>query len=104
MEREAIRPNVLGKFSDLLVSIETHPAMLRYLDNAQSVGQESMVVQRGAKRNQPGHDAHRAEIGGQHRPGERSQPGQREQQTQEETERETPRAHVFPSGDKARRA
>jgi uncharacterized protein (DUF1800 family) len=32
-EREAIRPHVLGNFSDLLLAAETHPAMLLYLDN-----------------------------------------------------------------------
>jgi len=32
-EREAIRPQVLGRFSDLLLAVETHPAMLLYLDN-----------------------------------------------------------------------
>ncbi|HVW70957.1 MAG TPA: DUF1800 family protein, partial [Steroidobacteraceae bacterium] len=31
-EREAIRPHVLGNFSDLLLAVETHPAMLLYLD------------------------------------------------------------------------
>src|SRR5262249_21265724 len=33
-EREAIRPHVLGKFADLLLAAENHPAMLIYLDNA----------------------------------------------------------------------
>ena len=33
----AIRPNVLGKFADLLKAVAHHPAMLVYLDNAQSV-------------------------------------------------------------------
>jgi uncharacterized protein (DUF1800 family) len=37
-EREAIRPNVLGSFADLLVAAETHQAMLLYLDNHLSVG------------------------------------------------------------------
>lgn len=36
-EREAIRPHVLGRFRDLLGSTARHPAMLLYLDNAQSV-------------------------------------------------------------------
>lgn len=34
---EAIRPNALGRFEDLLIATATHPAMLFYLDNAQSV-------------------------------------------------------------------
>jgi uncharacterized protein (DUF1800 family) len=45
MEREAIRPHVLGKFQDLLLAVEQHPAMLLYLDNAQSVGPGSRAAQ-----------------------------------------------------------
>ena len=33
-EREAIRPHVLGRFADMLLAVESHPAMLFYLDNA----------------------------------------------------------------------
>jgi uncharacterized protein (DUF1800 family) len=40
-EREAIRPYSLGKFADLLQAVESHPAMLFYLDNAQSMGANS---------------------------------------------------------------
>ncbi len=40
-EREAIRPNVLGRFADMLLAAETHPAMLIYLDNARSTGPNS---------------------------------------------------------------
>jgi uncharacterized protein (DUF1800 family) len=40
-EREAIRPYVLGGFADMLHAVESHPAMLHYLDNAQSVGPNS---------------------------------------------------------------
>ena len=40
-EREAIRPNVLGKFEDLLLATVRHPAMLIYLDNAYSIGPDS---------------------------------------------------------------
>lgn len=40
-EREAIRPHVFGRFSDLLVAVETHPAMLVYLDNVRSIGPNS---------------------------------------------------------------
>ena len=36
-EREAIRPNVLGKFEDLLIATAQSPAMLFYLDNWQSI-------------------------------------------------------------------
>ncbi len=37
-EREAIRPHVLGRFTDLVAAVESHPAMLFYLDNVQSMG------------------------------------------------------------------
>ena len=40
-EREAIRPHVLGRFADMLAAVEQHPAMLTYLDNAQSVGRNA---------------------------------------------------------------
>lgn len=50
MEREAIRPHVLGNFGDLLAAVETHPGMLLYLDNAVSVGDDSMLAQRVERR------------------------------------------------------
>ncbi len=40
-EREAIRPHVFGRFEDLLIAVETHPAMLHYLDQRQSIGPNS---------------------------------------------------------------
>jgi len=49
-EREAIRPHVLGSFSDLLLAAETHPAMQLYLDNYLSVGPHSSVAQRRVRR------------------------------------------------------
>ncbi|HEY1543696.1 MAG TPA: DUF1800 family protein [Xanthobacteraceae bacterium] len=48
-EREAIRPHVLGHFADMLLAVESHPAMLRYLDNARSIGPDSIA----------GHNQHR---------------------------------------------
>lgn len=45
-EREAIRPHVFGRFEDLLVAAESHPAMLLYLDQAQSVGPNSVLGER----------------------------------------------------------
>ena len=42
-EREAIRPHVLGKFADLLLAVESHPAMLVYLNNASSMGPNSIA-------------------------------------------------------------
>jgi uncharacterized protein (DUF1800 family) len=38
---EAIRPHVTGRFEDMLVAVMRHPAMLRYLNNAGSVGPDS---------------------------------------------------------------
>lgn len=43
-EREAIRPHVFGGFENLLVASSTHPAMLTYLDQAQSIGPESRAA------------------------------------------------------------
>ena len=40
-EREAIRPHVLGRFADMLLAVESHPGMLFYLDNVQSMGANS---------------------------------------------------------------
>ena len=45
LEFEAIRPHVLGKFSDMLLAVEQHPAMLIYLDQAQSIGPDSRAGQ-----------------------------------------------------------
>src|SRR6267142_4498559 len=42
-EREAIRANLTGRFADMLVAVETHPAMLIYLDNAGSIGPNSVA-------------------------------------------------------------
>jgi uncharacterized protein (DUF1800 family) len=42
-EREAIRAHVLGRFGDMLQAVEGHPAMLLYLDNAQSIGPNSVA-------------------------------------------------------------
>ncbi|TPJ44763.1 DUF1800 family protein [Mesorhizobium sp. B2-5-13] len=53
-EREAIRPFVLGRFADMLVAVERHPAMLFYLDNQQSIGPDSRAGknrQRGLNEN-----------------------------------------------------
>ncbi len=41
-EREAIRPHVLGRFEDMLLAAESHPAMLFYLDNSVSIGPGSV--------------------------------------------------------------
>jgi len=45
-ENEAIRPNIMGKFADLLIAAVRHPAMLLYLDQAQSFGPDSAFATR----------------------------------------------------------
>ncbi|HEU5481498.1 MAG TPA: DUF1800 domain-containing protein [Sphingomicrobium sp.] len=50
LEFEAIRPHVLGRFADMLVAVEQHPAMLLYLDQAQSLGPSSRAARFGRKR------------------------------------------------------
>ena len=42
-EREAVRPHVLGRFQDMLAAVESHPAMLFYLDNTVSIGPNSVA-------------------------------------------------------------
>jgi uncharacterized protein (DUF1800 family) len=49
-ETEAIRPHVFGRFADLLVAAETHPAMLLYLDQTQSVGPNSRAAMQPRRR------------------------------------------------------
>jgi len=63
-EREAIRPHIGGRFEDLLRSAVMHPGLLRYLDNEQSAGPHSQVVQRRAR-------AAFAKVGGDNAPGPR---------------------------------
>ena len=50
MEREAIRPRVIGHFTDLLFAVERHPAMLLYLDNAASIGPNSRAASLAGRR------------------------------------------------------
>lgn len=50
LENEAIRPNLSGRFADLLFAAESHPAMILYLDNQGSIGPNSSLAQRAAKR------------------------------------------------------
>jgi len=42
-EREVIRTHVLDRFADMLLAAEGHPAMLLYLDNALSMGPNSVA-------------------------------------------------------------
>lgn len=48
-EREAIRPHLFGHFEDMLLAVETHPAMLAFLDNAQSIGPDSRAGARSKR-------------------------------------------------------
>jgi len=45
-EREAIRPHVFGRFEDMLIAAESHPAMLDFLDNRLSIGPNSSAGRR----------------------------------------------------------
>ena len=49
-ENEAIRPNITGKFADLLIAVEQHPAMIVYLDNQRSIGPGSKLGRRAIRR------------------------------------------------------
>lgn len=62
-EREAIRPHVAGRFDAMLAAAVRHPAMLRYLDNDQSAGPRSRLVQRLGRRPMEG-DTPRPRISG----------------------------------------
>ena len=42
-EREAIRPHVLGRFGDMLTAATRHPTMLKFLQNDQSFGPNSVA-------------------------------------------------------------
>ncbi|OUR85029.1 hypothetical protein A9Q75_00380 [Colwellia psychrerythraea] len=43
LEREAIAPNLLGNFGEMLLAVEQHPAMLIYLNNEKSFGANSRM-------------------------------------------------------------
>jgi uncharacterized protein (DUF1800 family) len=44
--RDVIRPHAMGKFEDLLEAVAHSPAMMIYLDNAQSIGPDSLAAER----------------------------------------------------------
>lgn len=48
-ERDAIRAHAFGRFEDLLVATAESPAMLVYLDNAESVGPDSRAGQSSSR-------------------------------------------------------
>ena len=47
--RDTIRPHALGKFEDLLEAVAHSPAMLVYLDNAESTGPHSVAATRAER-------------------------------------------------------
>lgn len=49
-ERDVLRPRALGKFEDLLEATAHSPAMLLYLDNASSIGPDSLAAERADRR------------------------------------------------------
>ena len=53
-ERDVIRTHVLGRFEDMVLASAKHPAMLAYLDNAQSIGPNSPAARRGGRGRRPG--------------------------------------------------
>ena len=52
-EQEAIRAHMFGRFEDMLAASSSHPAMLLYLDQAQSIGPGSIVAQRAGRAGHP---------------------------------------------------
>src|SRR5882757_8639446 len=63
LENEAIRPHVGGRFVELLTAVEQHPAMIAFLDNQYSVGQDSMAAHFASQRLGAGLDAPKRQFG-----------------------------------------
>jgi uncharacterized protein (DUF1800 family) len=63
LENEAIRPRVCGRFPELLLAVETHPAMITYLDNQQSVGPDSELGARANRHRLFASDAPKGKTG-----------------------------------------
>ncbi|WP_017667904.1 DUF1800 domain-containing protein [Sandarakinorhabdus sp. AAP62] len=53
LEFEAIRPHIGGRFIDMLLAVTRHPGMQFYLDQAQSIGPNSLLGQAARRRNAP---------------------------------------------------
>ncbi|MDG2392815.1 MAG: DUF1800 domain-containing protein [Thalassotalea sp.] len=47
LEREAIAPNLLGNFDEMLLAVSKHPAMLIFLNNERSFGPNSRIGKKG---------------------------------------------------------
>jgi uncharacterized protein (DUF1800 family) len=50
LENEAIRSSISGRFVDMLLAVEQHPAMILYLDNQQSSGPNSQLAKLAERR------------------------------------------------------
>lgn len=50
LENEAIRPFMNRSFADMLLAVESHPAMILYLDNQASIGPNSKLAEKSARR------------------------------------------------------
>ena len=61
---EAIRPHLTGSFADLLIAAVTHPMMLLYLDQSNSIGPNSRVAERRAEKKAQNPDSNDATAGG----------------------------------------
>jgi uncharacterized protein (DUF1800 family) len=80
-DRDVIRPNALGHFRDLLGAVAKSPAMLFYLDNAQSVAdsnRQTLGAGRRANRELPGARRGRADGNGRLRARPGVRPGRRQ--------------------------
>jgi uncharacterized protein (DUF1800 family) len=63
-DRDVIRPNAMGHFRDLLGAVAKSPAMLFYLDNAQSVADSSRATLAGNRERGTGNRARSPRPGG----------------------------------------
>jgi len=79
-DRDVIRPHALGKFRDLLGAVAKSPAMLFFLDNAQSAAdstEPTLAARPGARGGRGGLIARRPGLGGL-RPGQQVPPALRQ--------------------------
>ena len=63
LENEAIRPHISGRFVDLLMAVEQHPAMIAFLDNQYSAGKDSAAAQFVSRFRGPDIDAPKRQFG-----------------------------------------
>jgi uncharacterized protein (DUF1800 family) len=92
-ERDVIAPGVLGKFGDLLAEVAAHPAMLLYLDNAQSTASPGTTTTLDRRLSAAGMDGMRR--GGAGGPNARPQAGNRPRGLNENYARELLELHTL---------